>query len=68
MSLDIDKIPRLDVNNIDEERRRLKFGLCSFSESCYLYVKYDYHCNQNRALFLINGSTIPSCYQEKREE
>jgi hypothetical protein len=63
-----DKIIRLNNDNIDEDRNSLKFGLCSHSDRCYLYFEHDYHCNQNRGLFLINGSTIPSCYQKKREE
>jgi hypothetical protein len=69
MSLtDVAENSLFNVNNITKDGKRLKFGLCPFSDNCYLYVKYDFHCDKNRGLFLRNGSTIPSCYQEKKEE
>lgn len=68
MGLDVcaDETIKLSSNNIDENRRAMKYGLCPFSDSCYLYLKHDYHCSQSRGVFLINGSAMPSCY-EKRE-
>jgi len=56
-----------DLLELERNRRTLRYGLCPFSQRCDLYFPHDYHCNQNRSLFLVNGSTIPNCYKEKTE-
>jgi len=46
--------------------KQSKYGLCKFSETCWLYTPGDYHCNQVRA-FNINPNN-PECYKPLKEK
>ena len=60
-----DDLVRLPGNGfIRNEKKDFKYGLCKFSSKCWLYVPYNYHCNQARA-FDVNPYN-PSCFVSLR--